>query len=114
MRARAWNQLELLACCELYFQVVRAIQAGNRVNKAELIRLYRSGAADLPASEFTGPLSSRTRGSVELRLMNITAALPTVGYTGFTLADHGYRPLQNFPPSLAEVLREYLAERVAA
>lgn len=59
-----WSDLELQAAVDAYLSMLQREQSGLKVNKAHENRVLREG-----------PLASRTKGSVEFRMQNISTVL---------------------------------------
>lgn len=63
-----WSVDETFACIVFWTAVHVAARDGERFNKAAAIRELQAG-----------PLSARTRGSIEAKTMNVTAAAEVLG-----------------------------------
>ena len=55
------------------------------------------------------PLMLRSKGSVEMKLMNVTAAVESLGRADLSMAEHGYRPMPNMQKALKDYVAEWLA-----
>jgi hypothetical protein len=87
-----WTDLQNDACVARYFSMLEQELTGEAYNKAAQNRLLQ---------EQTG----RSRGSIEFKLCNISAA-----FRGFGLPTiRGYKPRFNFQMSLAESVSRWLA-----
>tara|TARA_R110002110_G_scaffold56915_1_gene161519 strand:- start:239 stop:532 length:294 start_codon:yes stop_codon:yes gene_type:complete len=87
----AWSDAENDAICELYAAILAAHHDPDvKLNKAAMIREARLGI-----------LSGRSRGSIEAKLMNLTAVLKSLGYAN-TLEHAGYKALSGFQKSLVD------------
>lgn len=91
--AKDWSDAELNAAVQAYLGMLHAELDGRPYNKAEVNRQLREGH-----------LSARTKGSIEFRMQNISAALyelkmPWIG---------GYLPAKNIGSSVKEKLIELL------
>ena len=110
-RAPAWTPEENAACVALYFTMRKAVDDGIEYNKAGMIRHFRGEAAgawmDLPA----GLLKARSKGSIEAKLMNVTAVLHDLDRADVSMASHGYRPLSNYQRDLRDMVVGLLAIR---
>ena len=106
MRKAPWNDAENGALVALYFAMLDKAISGQHYNKAAMIRLAQGIDQPDPRNEQerTGQLEARTRGSIEAKLMNATAAHLDVSrdVTGeiTTMAGYGYVPLslKNYTP----------------
>lgn len=77
-----------------YFSMLQAELAGERVNKAERNRALQD-------------LTGRSRGSIEFKHMNVSAALLELGLPTIP----GYKPYANFQDSLLDAVDRYLTNR---
>lgn len=92
---KEYNDSETRALCDAYVSMAVAQFAGDRVNKAALVRTLQAGA-----------LAGRTRGAIEAKFMNISAhavrsdLLPMLpgGYV------KGYKPAPNGAKALHDAL----------
>lgn len=102
-----WTAGENLAVCRLYFTMLSAATAGRPYNKAQLIRhaTRDNGAGD------TGPLVNRSRGSIELKLMNASAAHAILRPRAVTMDGFGYRAMPNMQRALLDAMRAEIADR---
>jgi hypothetical protein len=120
-----WTEAENAALSRLYFAMLDAQAAmtehGMTYNKAGMIRHYRGEALGAWLDgEDHGSLSNRTRGSIEAKLMNASAAHRDIlaaggiaNATALTMDGHGYRCLPNYQKALkdaiaADVTRRYM------
>jgi hypothetical protein len=98
---KPWEAAENMALASLYFTMLEAATSGTAYNKAAMIREKQrdNGPGD------TGALVARSRGSIEAKLMNASAAhqdlmrdriLPA----GETMATHGYKAWGNYQATL--------------
>ena len=100
-----WSEQENAALVALYFDMLDKAQAAQPYNKAAMIRSrqYIDGSHQ--------PLSSRSRGSIELKLMNASAAHRDIADAdAATMHYHGYRALSNYQQALKEAMREALTD----
>ena len=105
-----WTPAENAALVRLYFRMLDAATTGRPYTKAAMIRdamtdspQYRDGVA--------GMLTSRTRGSIEAKLMNASAAHRDLCPEAETMDGHGYRALSNYQRSLRDAMAEAIARR---
>ena len=81
----AWSDAELAATIKAYLQMLHAELNGVRYNKAAVNRELRAG-----------PLTGRTKGSIEFRMQNISAALYELKMPYIA----GYLPARNIGPTV--------------
>lgn len=115
---KPWTDDENRALVALYFEMLDCATAGRPYNKAALIRIAQNAsnhAAKTFDYPFTGRLKDRSRGSIEAKLMNATAAHRDLCSNDETMDSHGYRALPNYQASLkSAVLREVERRTYAA
>jgi len=87
-----WSRAEVEATVAAYFQMLDWELRGQVFNKAEQNR------------QLQALLPGRSRGAIEFKHANITAALHEIGFPGI----EGYKPRSNFQ----DLLREIVAERM--
>lgn len=75
-----WNDAELEAAVRGYAEMLSAEKSGRPYNKAEMNKQLRDG-----------PLATRSKGSVEYRMQNISAVLDELGLPWI----QGYKPAKN-------------------
>jgi hypothetical protein len=131
-RGKPWTPDEQAAAIAAYNAMLRATSAGLKFSKAGAIRWLRGdmprgidrasirkhtdacnaasilGMNHAPSARMLGALAARSRGSVEAKLMNISAARAQLGLPILP----GYKPAGNFQRSLLEAVQ--LAEQAAA
>ena len=97
-----WVYAELVAVIELYDIMHKATMAGVAFNKAKMIRDARcfNGAHQ--------PLIGRSKGSIEMKLMNISAACEAFDRPDLSMAEHGYRPMKNMQQALKDEVEQWL------
>ena len=100
-----WTDAEIDAVITLYLSMAASAYNRRPYNKAAMIREYRGESHGDLAPHFT--LGNRTKGSIEAKLMNVTAAVELAGRDDLSMSDYGYRPLAN----MQKALRERVAER---
>jgi len=88
-----WSDLEIQAAVDAYLSMLSREQNGQPINKAHENRVLREGA-----------LASRTKGSVEFRMQNISTVLVELGRTRID----GYKPAKNVGANVAKSIREAL------
>lgn len=96
-----WTDDENNAVIRLYFEMLDYAIPGKQYTKAGLIRIARGETIGHGCEAFEGALSARSRGSVELKLMNASAAHRDVTSGAATTMDgYGYRCLPNYQATL--------------
>jgi ABC-type transport system substrate-binding protein len=110
MRKAPWNDTENRALCALYFAMRSKVDQGKEYNKAAMIREAMTGTAEIGGCTIirSAPLKDRSKGSIEAKLMNLTAVLHDIGRAQFSMAEHGYRPLSNYQSDLKQAAVDYL------
>ncbi|MBU8913319.1 MAG: HNH endonuclease [Spirochaetales bacterium] len=93
--SRYWTPGELRASVGAYLDMLGREHRGESFVKKEVIRRLLSG-----------PLASRSRGSVEYRFENISSVLHDLGLVWVT----GYKPHSNVGANVAGKIREMLVE----
>lgn len=91
-KSKAWTTDEIDAGIELYFAMLFRTLNGEKINKRAMIR-----HAQMSGDETLG---YRTRGSIEMKLMNITACVESLDAPEYSMAEHGYRPLDSYQGAL--------------
>ena len=91
-----WSDLEIQAAVDAYLGMLKREQSGQPINKAYENRVLREGA-----------LATRTKGSVEFRMQNISTVLEGIDRDRI----EGYKPAQNVG---ANVVRSILKALDAA
>ena len=126
-----WQDAENQPLAVAYFTMLDAQHDGQRYSKADIIRAYRGEPQTSQPAVDGAPLSARSRGSIEFKLMNASAAHADIladahddsdnaaNYLGDTMHGHGYRALPNYQAALkqamaTEITRRYLADPFAA
>jgi hypothetical protein len=108
-RAPAWTSEENAAVVALYFLMRRKVDKDELYNKAAMIRSAQNGHGGGEA--YAGLLIDRSRGSIEAKLMNVTAVLHDLDRHDVSMANHGYRPLSNYQADLRLMVVGLLAIR---
>jgi hypothetical protein len=108
MRSPPWNDTENAAVIRLYFDMLQCALAPCSYNKAGMIRTYQfSDEGKHPEA-----LSNRNRGSIEFKLMNVSAVHAALGSpVELTMHDHGYRALPNYQADLKVAMKAELERR---
>lgn len=101
---KPWSDAENRRLVALYFHMLTAARLGASYNKAEMIR-QAQGTEEQP-----GILFERTRGSIESKLMNASAAHRDLDPMAETMDGHGYRALSNYQSALRIAMAEALAQ----
>jgi 5-methylcytosine-specific restriction protein A len=91
---KGWTDLELTACLVAYLEMLANEQSGESYIKANANRGLRDNA-----------LASRSKGSVEFRMQNISAFLKQKGLPII----EGYKPRGNLGPSVTKQLEDALS-----
>lgn len=111
-----WTPEENRALIALYFVMLDRAISGQTLNKAGAIRTAQGnpkagdplGGADHVPGVFC-QLADRSRGSIEAKLMNASAAHRDLMPEAETMATHGYKAWGNYQSSLKDAMRDYLA-----
>jgi len=118
----AWTDKENAAVCALYFHMLDKTASGG-LNKAQAIRVAQNGIDQRDwdhfdhSCSFAGLLGARSRGSIEAKLMNCSAAHRDAHSELYsrlphdTMDGHGYRALSNYQASLKVAMRDALQAR---
>jgi hypothetical protein len=121
-----WTTEENAALCVLYFAMLDKAKRGESYNKAAMVRAAISGIGPRDLShdtardfaDFAGKLANRSRGSIEAKLMNASAAHRDLnqasgisGYSAITMDGYGYRCLSNYQAALKAAMTEALKAR---
>ena len=112
-----WADEENAGCISLYFEMLDAATLGAEYNKAAMIRATQGKVFTDPdaVSLAPAPLKVRSRGSIEAKLMNCSAAHRDVsaesGGQAVTMDGYGYRALSNYQGKLKAAMAEGLKRR---
>jgi hypothetical protein len=87
------------------------VDDGVYYNKASMIRAVRGDNPNRLDNVAETILENRSRGSIEAKLMNVTAVLHDLGREDISMAEHGYRPLSNYQADLRTTVVGLLAVR---
>jgi len=109
---KAWTEAEQAAAITAYNLMLAADNSGTKYNKAAFNRALRSedtakdllsiGAAGWPHDFALGALAARSRGAVEAKMMNISAAREKLGLPILK----GYKAAGNYQRSLETAIQE--------
>jgi hypothetical protein len=107
-----WTPGENRALVAMYFTMLDAATIGAAYSKAGMIRQAQGTqpATDF-GRQFAGELAHRSRGSIEAKLMNATAAHRDLYPGDVTMDGYGYRALANYQASLKEAMQDELNRR---
>ena len=111
MRSKPWNDIENGALVALYFEMLDAEMGEQRYSKADHIRAVRGEPQTSVASFREAPLANRSRGSIEFKLMNASAAHADLYPGDETMHNHGYRALPNYQADLKVAMQAGLNQR---
>ncbi len=110
-RQPKWVPEENGALVALYFSMRGRVDDGVDYNKAGMIRAVRGDNPNRLDNVAETILENRSRGSIEAKLMNVTAVLHDLGREDVSMAEHGYRPLSNYQADLKMIVVGLLAVR---
>ncbi len=110
--AGPWTDAENAALIALYFTMLDHATAGEAYNKAAMIRAAQGEQTSNQRGGAFTPLSNRSRGSIEAKLMNASAAHRDLGGTP-TMDGYGYRALSNYQKTLKDAMAAALANEAA-
>lgn len=114
-RPGPWTDTENAGCCALFFRMQHKAAAGQAYNKAEMIREERGEECRAnPGGHLGKPLSQRSRPSIEMKLMNLSAVMESLGRPELSMSEHGYRAMPNYQANLKTMAVAVLAVRDAA
>lgn len=112
MRSPPWNDAENAAIVRLYFVMLDAAIPGHQYSKAAMVRAAQGTQPATPFTEaFAGQLEARSRPSIEMKLMNCTAAHQAIDPTATTMNGYGYRAMPNMQAALKAAVLEGIQER---
>ena len=108
-RQPKWTPEENNAVCGLYFIMSEHVLTDAEYNKAAMIRAAQGIRLDGSISNPDAQLRLRSRGSIEAKLMNVTACLRDLGgaFTERSLEEHGYRAMSNYQADLKQVVARF-------
>lgn len=109
-----WTADENRAIVALYFKMLDSATTGQTYVKAAMIRAAQQGPAAIPSAGL-GTLGARSKGSIEAKLMNCSAAHRDVsaesGGQAVTMDGYGYRALSNYQATLKVAMADELRRR---
>lgn len=109
-----WTPAENAALVSLYFAMLDRATAGQPYNKAAMLRVARgdtSIAVEHFAQAWAGKLADRSKGSIEAKLMNASAAHADLCRGAETMASHGYKAWGNYQAALKDAMSAELNSR---
>jgi len=107
-----WTDDENTAIVALYFEMLDYAIPGKQYTKAGLIRIARGETVGHECDKFDGILSNRSKGSIEAKLMNCSAAHRDCCPTATTMDGYGYRCLSNYQGKLKFAMAAELDDRL--
>lgn len=111
MKRTPWTDQENRALVALYFTMLDHATTGRPYSKAAMIREAQTGSyIKMPCSGI-GPLADRSRGSIEFKLMNASAAHAAVDPEAVTMDGYGYRAMPNYQAGLKDAMRRIVELR---
>lgn len=108
MRNPAWIDTENAAAVALYFAMLDCAIAGKAYNKAAMIREATGRDKFGIIINNDAALIDRSRGSIEAKLMNISAAHRDYAPGSTTMDGFGYRCLSNYQSALKDALVSHI------
>ena len=118
MKRTPWTDQENTALVALYFAMLDKATTGQPYSKAGAIRTAQGNPK--PGDSFGGDdhvpgifcqLTDRSRGSIEAKLMNASAAHRDLMADATTMDGFGYRCLPNYQKSLKDAMNDALLRR---
>ena len=106
----AWTDKENAAVVALYFAMLDHATQGTPYNKRAMIRDTQTFTYDSGLT-LDGPLHARSKGSIEAKLMNCTAAHAALRPGAVTMDGYGYRALSNMQGALKAAMRREVERR---
>ena len=109
MRHPPWNDTENRALIALYFAMLNMATNRQPYNKALMIRCSQHGCRPENRASYGGfahALVNRSRGSIEAKLMNASAAHLAIDPQAETMASHGYKAWGNYQASLKQAMAD--------
>lgn len=104
---KAWSDSEVAAAVALYFAMLGLSLNGLAFNKRAMIREATQEStqpAGFKACPYTAELRDRSRQSVEMKLMNVTACINSLaqehGTNYQSMEFAGYKPLNSYQAAL--------------
>jgi hypothetical protein len=114
-RPAPWNAEENTAIVALYFEMLDLATTGQTYSKAAMIRDAQDHENAQTDNAWTGELDARSKGSIEAKLMNVSACHRDIsiesGGNAVTMDGYGYRALSNYQATLKDATRSELKRR---
>ncbi len=111
-RPAPWTDQENAAVCSMYFDMLHAAINGHKYVKAVMIRHQQnSHAGPIDSGLNTAPLKIRSRASIEMKLMNCSAAHAALVPGVTTMDGYGYRAMPNFQSTLKAAMAAEISAR---
>lgn len=112
----AWTPAENAALVRLYFAMLDCEHRAIPYSKAAMIRIAMGcpNADDRDPSGgwgIAGELTQRSRGSIEAKLMNASAAHGDIVPDAETMAAHGYKAWGNYQATLKTAMADEIERR---
>lgn len=111
VKATQWQDEENAGLVALYFVMLDKAMAGEKFNKAALIRDAQNFEQATTHCDYTGVLDTRSKGSIEFKLMNASAAHHDCEPLGTSMDGFGYRALFNYQAGLKVAMAKAIAVR---
>lgn len=110
-----WSDIENGALVSMYFTMLDAATIGAAYSKAGMIRAARGEIDPSPfTADFADKLPNRSRGSIEFKLMNASAAHRDLVRGAVTMHSFGYRALPNYQATLRQAMAAEIEFRADA
>lgn len=100
MNTGIWTETELALLAGAYYRMMRAQSDGVKVNKSALRREMMAAGCD------------RSHGSIEAKLMNLSAAMTDAGFPQYVV--QGYKPAPNYQKCLRDIAAKLAAAMQAS
>jgi hypothetical protein len=107
--SKPWTDTENGALVALYFVMLALAESGKPYSKAAMIRAAQTGHGG--SESYAGKLIDRSKGSIEFKLMNASAAHLDCLPDATTMHGFGYRELSNYQAALKEAMAVRLLTR---
>ena len=108
MKALPWSDSEIDAGITLYLSMKVLADNRKKYNKAAMIRKARGEFLERinynSDESYGGKLANRSKGSIEMKLMNICAAVEALGRKDLSMAENGFRPMVNMQKKLMDAV----------
>jgi hypothetical protein len=113
-RPGPWTDSENAAGWALYFVMQRHASTGEKYVKAHMIREANGHDINDNVINPDAPLAARGRPSVEMKLMNMSAVMESLGRPELSMSEYGYRALKGYQGDLKTMGVALLGIRDAA